>query len=357
MSNSSLECSTNSNFDNTGSNVFIRVWRRLDRVALATVVILASIWVFTPDQLFPTIEFLGVNLWEIAPFLLVSVVLSGYIKATGADRLIGAAFRANANAAIMVASVVGAFAPFCSCGVVPLIAALLASGVPLAPVMAFLMASPIIDPQMAILTAGVLGTEFAIAKIASAVFIGLLGGYLVVIVQNMGGFTDFLSQQVKATCGTGAVTNTDKINWKFWQVDGKTSAFRKESIATTWFLGKWLTVAFILEGLMLNNVPLDIVGNWLTTAGAWTIPAAAMVGVPTYMNGYAGIPLAEAFIKLGLSEPAALSFMVAGGVTCIPAAVAVKALVKTSVFLAYLGVAAVGSISVGFLYAGWLLIV
>lgn len=47
----------------------------------------------------------------------------------------------------------GSLSPLCSCGVVPVIAALLATGVPLAPVMAFLIASPIMDPVMFILTA------------------------------------------------------------------------------------------------------------------------------------------------------------------------------------------------------------
>ena len=357
MPHSHTEFSSNNNFENTRNNVIVNALKKIDRVVIASLVILTSIWVFTPDQLWSTITFVGDNLWEIFPYLMISVLLAGYIKATGADRLIGAAFRANANAAIMVAALVGAFSPFCSCGVVPLIAALLASGVPLAPVMAFLMASPIIDPQMAILTAGVLGTEFAIAKIAAAILLGLMGGYLVVVVQKMGGFTDYLSQEVKAGCGTSSVTDTSKPVWKFWQVEGRTMAFFKESKSTTFFLAKWLSVAFILEGLMIANMPMDQVGEWLTSVGNWSIPAAAMVGVPAYMNGYAGLPLADALIQMGLSKPAALSFMVAGGVTCIPAAVAVKALVKTPVFIAYLAVAAVGSLSVGFLYAGWLLFV
>ena len=46
---------------------------------------------------------------------------------------------------------------FCSCGVIPLIAAMLVAGVPLAPVMAFWIASPIMDPEMFVLTAAGIG--------------------------------------------------------------------------------------------------------------------------------------------------------------------------------------------------------
>ena len=42
-----------------------------------------------------------------------------------------------------------------------------------------------------------------------------------------------------------------------------------------------------------------------------------------------------------------MSFVVAGGVSCIPAAVAVWALVKPRVFAAYLGYAVVGAVLAG----------
>jgi len=57
-------------------------------------------------------------------------------------------------------------------------------------------------------------------------------------------------------------------------------------------------------------------------------------------------------MDIGLEPGAALAFMVAGGVTCIPAAIAVKALVKTPVFLMYLALALTGSIIVGIVFGG-----
>ncbi len=51
---------------------------------------------------------------------------------------------------------------------------------------------------------------------------------------------------------------------------------------------------------------------------------------------------------------AALAFLVAGGVTSLPAAMAVFALVRAPVFLWYLAVSLTGSLAVGFTYQGWL---
>jgi len=48
-----------------------------------------------------------------------------------------------------------------------------------------------------------------------------------------------------------------------------------------------------------------------------------------------------------MSNGAAMSFVIAGGVSCIPAAIAVWALVKPRVFAAYLGFATVGAVLAG----------
>ena len=84
--------------------------------------------------------------------------------------------RRSLMAATGAAALAGGISPFCSCGVIPLIAALLGAGVPLAPVMAFWLASTVMDPSMFALTAGVIGFEMAVAKTLSAVAIGLIGG-------------------------------------------------------------------------------------------------------------------------------------------------------------------------------------
>ena len=61
----------------------------------------------------------------------------------------------------------------------------------------------------------------------------------------------------------------------------------------------------------------------------------ALVGAPAYLNGYAAVPLIDALLTQGMAPGAAMSFVIAGGVSCIPAAIAVWALVKPRVFAAY----------------------
>ena len=84
--------------------------------------------------------------------------------------------------------------------------------------------------------------------------------------------------------------------------------------------------------------------------------SAVLVGVPAYLNGYAALPLAAGLIDLGMAPGAALGFLVAGGVTSIPAAMAVFALVRWPVFLWYIVLALVGSAIAAYAYQLWVVI-
>lgn len=103
----------------------------------------------------------------------MSIGIAAWAGATGADNLIAKAFTGAPVLMILLGALAGGLSPFCSCGVIPLIAALLAMGVPLSAVMAFWLASPIMDPSMFFLTAGVLNLEFAIAKTLAALGLGI----------------------------------------------------------------------------------------------------------------------------------------------------------------------------------------
>ena len=100
-------------------------------------------------------------------------------------------------------------------------------------------------------------------------------------------------------------------------------------------------VAWLPAGLVLESVG----------GGAWqAIPLAALVGVPAYLNGFAAIPLIGELLNQGMMPGAALTFLVAGGVTSLPAAMAVFALVRRPVFLWYLAFALAGAVLVGTAY-------
>jgi hypothetical protein len=99
--------------------------------------------------------------------------------------------------------------------------------------------------------------------------------------------------------------------------------------------------------LMIRYIPADAVAAVVGGSGIGPILIASLLGAPAYLNGYAAVPLVAGLMEQGMSPGAAMSFVIAGGVSCIPAAVAVWALVKPRVFATYLGLALMGAILAG----------
>lgn len=323
----------------------------LDRVLLAILAVLAALALADPAQVGAALRFMADALLGVAPWLMLSVCVAAYAAATGADNLIARAFEGRHAPMVVSAALMGALSPVCSCGVIPLIAALLAMGVPLAPVMAFWLASPIMDPAMFMVTAGTLGMEFAIAKTAAAVFMGLLGGFGVMALGRGGWLTDPLRPGVgNGGCGGAKVRNPKPPVWGFWRDEARRAKFGAEALKSALFLGRWLALAFLLESLMLAYVPAEAVAGLLGGEGVGPIALATLVGVPAYLNGYAALPLVSGLMAQGMAPGAALAFLVAGGVSSIPAAVAVWALAKREVFVLYLGFAFAGSFAVGLMF-------
>lgn len=322
--------------------------RKVDPVVAVAILVIVALAIFLPTQAADSIGFTLRALVDVAPFLLASIAVAAYAKASGAERLIAKAFTGNIKRMIVFAALMGALSPFCSCGVIPLIAALLSMGVPLAPVMAFWLASPLMDPSMFFLTAGTLGFDFAIYKAVAAIAVGLLGGFGTYALMRNGKFADPLREGIgNGGCGGASVRSGKDVVWAFWKEPDRRALFPKNALSNGLFLGKWLTVAFFLESLMLAYIPAETVSNWIGGEGWTTIAGATLVGIPAYLNGYAALPLVGGLIEQGMAPGAGMAFLLAGGVSSIPAAIAVWALAKPPVFAAYLGFAIVGAFTMG----------
>ncbi|HIF69871.1 MAG TPA: permease [Deltaproteobacteria bacterium] len=326
-----------------------RIFR--DRVLLTLLAGLAALTWWDNQQGLASLRFTFNNLVGIAPFILLSIGLTAYAKASGADGLIARVFTGKETAMILLAALMGGLSPFCSCGVIPLIAALLAMGVPLAPVMAFWLASPLMDPSMFFLTAGTLGMEFALFKTFSAVSIGLIGGFGTYMLMRHGVFSKPLRAGVgDGGCGGSTVRNPKDVVWRFWQSAERREKFGKNALDNLLFLGKWMMIAFFLESLMLAYIPAQTITQVIGGDDWLTLLSATAIGVPAYLNGYAALPLVGGLIEQGMAPGAGMAFLLAGGVSSIPAAVAVWALARPPVFAAYLFFAFIGAFSLGSLY-------
>jgi len=327
------------------------------KVWIASGLILLVTAVVSADQATESLGFVLQALANTGPYLILSIGIAAWAVATGADNLIARAFTGSPALMIFLAALAGGLSPFCSCGVIPLIAALLTMGVPLSAVMAFWLASPVMDPSMFLLTSGVLGFEFAIAKTLAAIGLGMAGGFIVLALAGTHVLHDALRDGIgNGGCGAAKIRNPKPVVWRFWEHSDRVEKFGKEALKTTLFLAQWLVLAFLLESLMLAYIPAETITSVLGGTGIGPIAIATVVGVPAYLNGYAALPLISGLMEQGMVSGAGLAFLVAGGVTSLPAAIAVWALVKPRVFTLYIAISLGGAFLIGLAYQGWTMI-
>lgn len=235
--------------------------------------------------------------------------------------------------AVVLASVAGTLTPVCGLGVLPLIAALLRRGLPLAPVMAFWVSSPVMGPSMIVVTIGVLGLPFAIAKTLAAFGTGLLAGAVTASIPGLAGPGHRLMRTTpleSAGCEPAA------------------SGFWREVRSSTRLVTRWLALALVLEVLIQRHVPPEWIAGLFAEDRWFAVPLAAIVGAPLYLDGFAALPLVRGLLDLGMGFGAALALLVSGAAVSLYAAVAVISLVRFRIFGLYVALAMAGACVSGY---------
>ncbi len=324
----------------------------IDRAWLSIGLILLGIAVLATDRFGHFVVFAATQLLDTAPFILFAVLLIAHLKAAGVEKTLARAFEGRESRMILLAALFGGLAPFCSCQVIPFVAALLALGTPLSAVMAFWLSSPLIDPPTLLVTAAALGWPFAAAKAVAAVGIGLFGGFVVKAVTAGGGLANPARDRTGTGCGcrNRAGLSDGRPAWRFWTDPARRAAFARETGGNGLFLLKWLTLAYLLEGLMIAYVPAGAIAGLVGGDGVLSVVTGALVGGPAYLNSYAAPPLVAGLMQQGMGAGAAMAFIVAGAVSSIPAMIAVFALVRRRVFAAYVGLGFAGAVLSGLIY-------
>ena len=140
-------------------------------------------------------------LCEMAPWLLLGFFLAGLLARLLPPAKIKKYFRGGGLAAVGKAALLGVPLPLCSCGVIPLAAALRREGAAKGPAGAFFIATPQTGADNFLLTQGLLGLPVALLRAAIAFLSGVLGG---VLIDRSWLPNDGLVNTISALCPQGA---------------------------------------------------------------------------------------------------------------------------------------------------------
>lgn len=309
---------------------------------------LAIVW---PQKAQETSRYVLESFVDVAPTIAIGLILSAWVAASGAGIVTAQWFRGRPATTIVIASAAGAVTPVCGVTVLPLMTGFLASGVPLAPIMAFWLSSPVTDPAMFAVTWAVLGPAFAIGKAVAAFALGVFAGTGTALltgtkmVQNP---LRSLRKSEAGECGTGIST---EFSFRIWQDPARMRIFRADLLSMTKLIALCLTFAFAAEYLLRDLLPPHLLATYVGEDSVYAIPLAVMVGGPMYLDGYAALPLVRGLLDLGMSPGAAMAFLVSGGAVSVWGAMAVVAVLRPSTVALFVALAAVGSLTIGYAFA------
>jgi uncharacterized membrane protein YraQ (UPF0718 family) len=364
-----------------------------------------------------SIEQVWLSLLHNWPYLAVSMMIAALLKLYINTEKVSAFLNRYRGASVVAATTAAVVTPLCSCGTTAVILGMMASKMPWAPIVAFMVASPLTSPEGLVYSAGLFGWPFALAFYLASIVLGLAGGWAAAFCESRGwlanqtrfaepvsapcacpadaaasitagqvvslkmpsisvrplatscGCAAVAPVALAASCGCGQAETTYALGEPRGSNTGESSG-RAESnsqdvaqrpqVTLATFVnelyrgGKQLLVMFVgfaFIGYFLNGL---ILASWVAAVfgggNIYNIPLAATLGLPLYINSEASLPLIRALLDNGMSQGAALAFLIAGAGTSIGAITGALTIARWRVVGLVVGVLWVGAILSGFAF-------
>lgn len=311
----------------------------------------------------------------------------------------------------LMATTAGVVIPICSCGIVPVLAGMVESGVPLGPTLAFLISAPMLNIPTVFITAGLLGKKIAIARIISVYAIAMTVGLIVSYWQKRRkGLRHFVKLYVQPNLSPDLQKFTYSLAMKLvtkpeglrleeigieskakideldeigvieqdksgrWHLiergDSKYQSscfilpkgyaelrFRQKLVElwkTSWqlffALNYYLVLAVIIAGAIRVLIPTDVIVNFVGGKALNSVLIASVVAMLAYVCTYVEVPTALALIEKGMGPGATLSYLLGGPGLSLPSIVMLSAVFKPRLLWLYVGLSFVGCVIAGYIF-------
>ncbi|HSB01795.1 MAG TPA: permease [Anaerolineales bacterium] len=296
---------------------------------------------FILSLLVKTIGQVGHTLLNNWPYLLASAAIAACLQLYIDSNRVSAFLLRYRQAGVLGATAAAVGTPLCSCGTTAVILGMMANLMPWGPIVAFMVASPLTSPQELVYSAGLFGWPFALAFFLASIVLGLAGGVIASLAEGAG----WLHGQTRLSA-SGSASNQNRPSSRF---NGR--VFLKETV----HIGQRLLVMFLgfaFLGYFLNGlIPSAWVSAIFGKGSLFSIPLAATLGLPLYLNTEASLPLVRTMLDAGMSQGAALAFMISGAGTSLGAIAGVLTIARWRVVGLVVGTLWAGAIACGFAYS------
>lgn len=271
------------------------------------------------------------TLERVWPFLFVSVLAAAFIAVyVGTDRVSRWLNRRSLIAtggAVLLATLT----PFCSCGTTAILLGMLATSAPWAPLVAFMVSSPLTSPSELIFSAGLFGWPFALVFFAGTIALGVAAGGAAGLLDKMGWLRNQARLQSDEACSAGACEVPEAVAVGFGPGAASIAELPTlrerlkldELTRELWTVGRKLSVFFLaftaVGYLAIEAIPTAWLTEYLGEGSLLGVPLAAILGIPVYINTEASLPLVAAMMDGGMGPGPAMAFLVTGAGTSVGA--------------------------------------
>lgn len=304
------------------------------------------------DLLTKTVMQVVVTFGHTWPYLVLSVSIAAVLKVHVEPARLRAWLARHQRASIVGAIGLAVLTPLCSCGTMALMLAMLATSMPWAPIVAFMVASPLTSPGQLLLTAGLFGWTFAGFHFAVAIALGFAGAAAAALLESRGWLRDQmrLARPALAPIAGGSDATVAAAPALSGVARPRAGEYARAIVVEgRRLLLLFLTFAFV--GYLINNL---IPPAWVTalfgSGQTWGVALAATFGLPLYVNSDASLPLVRSFLDSGASRGAAMAFLLTGAGTSVGAVVGALTIARWRVLAVVVATLWIGAVLAGYVF-------
>jgi uncharacterized protein len=245
---------------------------------------------------------------DMAPYLLLGFLMAGVLSVLIPPEMVERHLGGKGLLPVFKAAALGVPLPLCSCGVIPVAAALRRHGASRGATVGFLISTPQTGADNILVVYSLLGLTFAIFSPIVAMVSGLIGGMAVSLLageEPEAGQKDEVCREaccdpVKAQGRTWG----RKLGWALRYGFGTLP----QDIGKPMLLG--ILVAAVISALVPAGFFAPILGG-----GVLAMVVMMLLSIPVYVCSSASVPVAAALIAKGVSPGVALVFLMTGPAT------------------------------------------
>ena len=234
---------------------------------------------------------------------------------------------------------------------------------PLTPCMALLVASPLMSVEGYAVTAGLLGTTWANAKLAAAIFMGLWAALVTHVVARRGfGTAEIFRGPIPQgdmhdhDCDPRIACNCPDrwSNRLARRYPNKFIIFLAKSAETGWKVGRYILIGLVIEVLATRYIDPEWIASVFASTRWYTAVLVTLASVPLHVNQFTAAGILYGPVNLleqmgsTVSWSSGMAFLIGGPVTALPAMAVFLSLFKPRVLLLYLGICLTGTLIVAY---------